>query len=98
MRRARRVGLTTKRPATLDGSFPARRRATVRFSNFLFPESRDPARDGIVIDETLREARLSDELGIDVIWLAEHHFDGICAYVDPITFAGALATTTRRSK
>jgi alkanesulfonate monooxygenase SsuD/methylene tetrahydromethanopterin reductase-like flavin-dependent oxidoreductase (luciferase family) len=34
---------------------------------------------------------LSDELGFDAIWLAEHHFDGICAYVDPISFAGALA-------
>jgi alkanesulfonate monooxygenase SsuD/methylene tetrahydromethanopterin reductase-like flavin-dependent oxidoreductase (luciferase family) len=70
----------------------------MKFSNFLFPDSRDPERDGIVIDETLREAWLSDELGVDVIWLAEHHFDGICAYVDPITLAGALATSTRHSK
>ena len=45
-----------------------------------------------MIDETLREAQLTDELGFDVIWLAEHHFDGICAYVDPISFAAALAT------
>jgi alkanesulfonate monooxygenase SsuD/methylene tetrahydromethanopterin reductase-like flavin-dependent oxidoreductase (luciferase family) len=70
----------------------------MKFGNFLFPDCRDPARDGVVIDETLREALLADELGIDVIWLAEHHFDGICAYVDPITFAGALATTTRHAK
>ena len=70
----------------------------MKFSNFLFPDCRDPERDGIVIDETLREARLSDELGCEVIWLAEHHFDGICAYVDPIIFAGALATSTRHSK
>jgi alkanesulfonate monooxygenase SsuD/methylene tetrahydromethanopterin reductase-like flavin-dependent oxidoreductase (luciferase family) len=70
----------------------------MKFGNFLFPDSRDPARDGVVIDETLQEAWLSDELGVDVIWLAEHHFDGICAYVDPISFAGALATSTRRSK
>jgi alkanesulfonate monooxygenase SsuD/methylene tetrahydromethanopterin reductase-like flavin-dependent oxidoreductase (luciferase family) len=70
----------------------------MKFSNFLFPDCRDPERDGIVIDETLREALLADELGVDVIWLAEHHFDGICAYVDPITFAGALATTTRHAK
>ena len=70
----------------------------MKFGNFLFPDCRDPARDGEVIDETLREAWLSDELGVDVIWLAEHHFDGICAYVDPISFAGALATSTRRSK
>ena len=72
--------------------------AGVKFGNFLFPDSRDPERDGVVIDETLREAWLSDELGVDVIWLAEHHFDGICAYADPIGFAGALATTTRHSK
>jgi alkanesulfonate monooxygenase SsuD/methylene tetrahydromethanopterin reductase-like flavin-dependent oxidoreductase (luciferase family) len=70
----------------------------MKFSNFLFPDCRDPDRDGVVIDETLREAWLSDELGVDVIWLAEHHFDGICAYVDPISFAGALATSTRHSK
>src|SRR5215469_979519 len=70
----------------------------MKFGNFLFPDCRDLERDGIVIDETLREARLSDQLGVDVIWLAEHHFDGICAYVDPITFAGALSTSTRQSK
>jgi alkanesulfonate monooxygenase SsuD/methylene tetrahydromethanopterin reductase-like flavin-dependent oxidoreductase (luciferase family) len=70
----------------------------LKFSNFLFPESRDPARDGQVIDETLREARLTDELGFEVIWLAEHHFDGICAYVDPVSFAAALAVATQRTK
>jgi alkanesulfonate monooxygenase SsuD/methylene tetrahydromethanopterin reductase-like flavin-dependent oxidoreductase (luciferase family) len=70
----------------------------VKFGDFLFPDSRDPEQDGTVIDETLREAWLADELGIDVIWLAEHHFDGICAYADPISFAAALATTTRQAR
>ncbi len=70
----------------------------MKFGNFLFPDSRDPEHDGAVIDETLREAWLSDELGCDAIWLAEHHFDGICAYADPIGFAGALAATTRHAK
>src|SRR5437016_12611264 len=70
----------------------------MKFGNFLFPDCRDPERDGVVIDETLREALLADELGVDVIWLAEHHFDGICAYVDPISFAAALATATNRIK
>ncbi|MEJ0018781.1 MAG: LLM class flavin-dependent oxidoreductase [Acetobacteraceae bacterium] len=70
----------------------------MKFSNFLFPECRDPARDGVVIDEVLREARLTDELGFDVIWLAEHHFDGICVYVDPVSFAAALAVCTQRAK
>ena len=67
-------------------------------SNFLFPESRTPADDGRVIRETLEEARLTDRLGYDVIWLAEHHFDGICAYVDPVSFAAALATSTSHAK
>jgi len=30
------------------------------------------------------------------VWLAEHHFDGLCAYVDPVSFAAALATATHR--
>jgi alkanesulfonate monooxygenase SsuD/methylene tetrahydromethanopterin reductase-like flavin-dependent oxidoreductase (luciferase family) len=70
----------------------------MQFGNFLFPDSRDPEHDGVVIDETLQEAWLSDRLGVDAIWLAEHHFDGICAYADPIAFAGALSTTTSRAK
>jgi alkanesulfonate monooxygenase SsuD/methylene tetrahydromethanopterin reductase-like flavin-dependent oxidoreductase (luciferase family) len=70
----------------------------VKFSNFLFPESRDPGQDERVIDESIAEARLTEQLGFDVVWLAEHHFDGICAYVDPLSFAAALATATTRIK
>ena len=65
----------------------------VKFSSFLFPDSRDPAGDGEIIDETLREARLADRLGVDAVWLAEHHFDGISVYGDPMVFAGALAAS-----
>ncbi len=56
----------------------------MKFSNFLFPASMSAADDGRIIDETLQEARLTDALGFDTIWLAEHHFDGIVAYVDPV--------------
>jgi alkanesulfonate monooxygenase SsuD/methylene tetrahydromethanopterin reductase-like flavin-dependent oxidoreductase (luciferase family) len=69
----------------------------MKFSTFLFPDSRDPAEDGQVIDETLREALLADELGADVVWLAEHHFDGISVYADPIPLAGALAVAMKRA-
>src|SRR5882724_8653357 len=69
----------------------------MKFSTFLFPDSRDPAGDGAVIDETLREARLADELGADMVWLAEHHFDGISVYADPIALAGALAASMRHA-
>ena len=68
----------------------------MKFSNFLFPAAMDPAQDGRIIQETLREARLCDELGMEMLWLAEHHFDGICAYVDPVAFAAALAASTER--
>jgi alkanesulfonate monooxygenase SsuD/methylene tetrahydromethanopterin reductase-like flavin-dependent oxidoreductase (luciferase family) len=68
----------------------------MKFSNFLFPASIDPDKDQQVIRETLREARLCDELGMEMLWLAEHHFDGICAYVDPVTFAAALAASTKQ--
>lgn len=70
----------------------------MKFSNFLFPESKSPEGDYAVIEESLREAELSEELGYDVIWLAEHHFDGGCAYVDPTTFAAAIAARTSKIK
>lgn len=70
----------------------------MKFSNFLFPESKTPDGDFDVIEESLREAELSEQLGYDVIWLAEHHFDGGCAYVDPTTFAAAIAARTSKIK
>ncbi len=70
----------------------------MKFSNFVFPESRDPAHDERVIDETIAEVKLTEQLGYEVVWLAEHHFDGICAYVDPISFAAVLAAATSRIK
>jgi alkanesulfonate monooxygenase SsuD/methylene tetrahydromethanopterin reductase-like flavin-dependent oxidoreductase (luciferase family) len=68
----------------------------MKFSNFLFPAAMTPEDDQRVIQETLREARLCDELGMEMLWLAEHHFDGICAYVDPVSFAAAVAASTRQ--
>ena len=68
----------------------------MKFSNFLFPGSYAPEDDERVINETLKEAQLCDELGMEMLWLAEHHFDGICAYVDPVAFAAALASSTKQ--
>jgi alkanesulfonate monooxygenase SsuD/methylene tetrahydromethanopterin reductase-like flavin-dependent oxidoreductase (luciferase family) len=69
----------------------------VKFSTFLFSDSRDPAKDGVVIDNAVREAMLADRLGADVVWLAEHHFDGISVYGDPMVLAGALAVACPRA-
>ena len=70
----------------------------MKFSNFLFPQAETPEKDEQVIDETLAEAKLCDELGMETLWLAEHHFDGNCAYVDPVSFAAALAVATKQIK
>lgn len=68
----------------------------MKLGTFVFPTAGDPREDGRVIDYALREALRSEELGMDAVWLAEHHFDGMCAYVDPMVFAGALARDTQR--
>jgi len=65
---------------------------------FLFHESRDPTADDRVIGEAIEEAKLAEDEGMDAIFLVEHHFDGNCAYVDPATFASALAMATNRIK
>jgi alkanesulfonate monooxygenase SsuD/methylene tetrahydromethanopterin reductase-like flavin-dependent oxidoreductase (luciferase family) len=65
---------------------------------FLFHESRDPTADDRVIGEAIEEAKLAEGEGMDAIFLVEHHFDGNCAYVDPATFASALAMATNRIK
>ena len=69
----------------------------MKFSNFLFPQS-TPENDGRVIDEVMDEAILCDQLGMEMLWLAEHHFDGNCSYVDPVAFAAALAVATKKNQ
>lgn len=67
----------------------------MKFSNFLFPHAATPEDDFDAVTQALEEAALSDELGFDAIWLGEHHIDGACAYVDPLTFAGAVVSRTK---
>ena len=70
----------------------------MKFGNFLFPESPSKDTDHRLVSEALEEAQLTDQLGLDAVWLAEHHFDGGCVYVDPTTFASAIAVTTQQVK
>jgi alkanesulfonate monooxygenase SsuD/methylene tetrahydromethanopterin reductase-like flavin-dependent oxidoreductase (luciferase family) len=70
----------------------------MKFGNFMFSESRDPARDSEVIDEIIDEAKLCDALGMDALWLAEHHFSGTCVFADPVALAASLATVTHQIK
>ncbi len=66
----------------------------MRFGLFIFAVSLDSQRDGEVISKTLRQVEFAEELGFDAVFLAEHHFDGSSAYVDPVVFAAALAAKT----
>ena len=68
----------------------------MRFGSFIFPVSLDQEKDHEVIENTLREVDLCEEIGMDAVWLTEHHFDGAVAYADPVVFAAAVATRTQR--
>jgi alkanesulfonate monooxygenase SsuD/methylene tetrahydromethanopterin reductase-like flavin-dependent oxidoreductase (luciferase family) len=50
----------------------------MKFGTFVFPVVPNPANDGQGIQDALTEARVSEELGMDAVWVAEHHFDGNC--------------------
>ena len=68
----------------------------MRFGSFFYPTSFDPSEDFQAIEDCLNEATLVEELGMDAIWLAEHHFAGEVAYADPLVFASAVAARTSR--
>ena len=68
----------------------------MRFGHFFYPMSLDASRDHQLIDDCLYEAVLVEELGLDAIWLAEHHFAGEVVYGDPLVFASAVAVKTSR--
>jgi alkanesulfonate monooxygenase SsuD/methylene tetrahydromethanopterin reductase-like flavin-dependent oxidoreductase (luciferase family) len=68
----------------------------MRFGHFFYPMNFDPARDAQVIHDCLAEATLVEQLGLDAIWVAEHHFTGETVYGDALVFAAALAVKTHR--
>ena len=68
----------------------------MRFGTFVFPISADREGDHQVIENTLRDVELAEQVGMDAVWLAEHHFDGAVAYADPLVFAAAVAARTHR--
>ena len=68
----------------------------MRFGHFSFPISHSSNDDGRAIESTLAELVLAERLGLDAVWLTEHHFDGSVSYADPVVFAAAVAARTRR--
>jgi alkanesulfonate monooxygenase SsuD/methylene tetrahydromethanopterin reductase-like flavin-dependent oxidoreductase (luciferase family) len=62
----------------------------------VFSISGDARGDHQVIENTLREVELAEAIGLDAVWLTEHHFDGAVAYADPLVFGAAVAMKTQR--
>ena len=70
----------------------------MRFGSMIFSISPERERDHEIIHSTLQDAVRAEEIGLDAVWLTEHHFDGTVAYADPLVFAGAVAARTSRVK
>ena len=68
----------------------------MRFGSFVFPVSHDPDQDSSVIDSTIDEMVLAEEIGMHSVWLTEHHFDGAAAHADPLVLGAALAARTSK--
>ena len=70
----------------------------MRFGSFVFPVSHHPENDSAVIDSTLDEILLAEEIGMHSVWLTEHHFDGAAAHADPLVLGAAVAARTTNVK
>ena len=70
----------------------------MRFGSFVFPVSHEPENDSAVIDSTLDEILLAEQIGMHSVWLTEHHFDGAAAHADPLVLGAAVAARTERIK
>lgn len=70
----------------------------MRIGSFIFPVSHHPHNDADVIDSTLEEIEFAEHIGLDSVWLTEHHFDGAVAYADPLVFGAAVAARTKHVK
>ena len=70
----------------------------MRFGSFVFPVSHSPENDSAVIDSTLDEILLAEQIGMHSVWLTEHHFDGAAAHADPLVLGAAVAARTSRIK
>ena len=70
----------------------------MKFGSLISPVSHHPDHDSEVIDRTLKEIELAETVGMDAVWLTEHHFIGECAYADPLVFGAAIAARTSTLK
>jgi alkanesulfonate monooxygenase SsuD/methylene tetrahydromethanopterin reductase-like flavin-dependent oxidoreductase (luciferase family) len=69
----------------------------MRFGLFLLFEWPGPEREfPTMYEEVLEQIQYAEELGLEVVWLAEHHFVSYSASPSPLMFAIKAAERTRR--
>ena len=68
----------------------------MKFGMFMLMHSPDGGPEGLVYENSLNQAQLADELGLDAVWLAEHHFSSYGYSPNPLMFAVRLASATER--
>lgn len=51
-----------------------------------------------IIDDTMQMIRLSEDIGFETAWFAEHHFSNYSMCVSPLVMAAHVAAATRRIK
>lgn len=68
----------------------------MRFGTFYFFQAPPGHRHADIIHRELEQVAWTEELGLDEVWLTEHHFIDYGLSVDPATLAAAAASRTRR--
>ena len=69
----------------------------MEFGLFNLSPQRDPRRSPReVLAQTIDEALHAEDLGFDVVWIAEHHFSNLSLSPSPLMLAGHLAGMTKR--
>ena len=69
----------------------------MKFGFFCLMSQRDPAvSPSRVFANTVEQVKLAEEIGIDVVWFAEHHFSNYCLCVSPLMMAAYCAPLTER--
>ena len=68
----------------------------VKFATFALSDNVAGRAPREVLDTTVRQAVLAEELGFDAVWLAEHHFSDYGVAPSTAVLAGAIAARTER--
>ncbi len=70
----------------------------MKFGSFVLLQCPEWKSDKEVFDEVVEQAIFSEEIGLDSIWLAEHHFSRYSLASDPMVLAAHIAAKTKRIK